>query len=65
VTRNLVAIRSNTDKHDIGKINITPVGDRYPPGPLEGQKTSRKDLGPIVRKVIPSWAWGGTSGEVD
>jgi hypothetical protein len=41
------------------------VGDRYPPGPLEGQKTSRKALGPIVRKVIPSWAWGGTFGEVD
>jgi hypothetical protein len=32
------------------------VGDRYPPGPLEGQKTSRKALGPIVHKVIPSWA---------
>jgi hypothetical protein len=40
-------------------------GDRYPPGPLEGQKTSRKALGPIVHKVIPSWAWGGTFGEVD
>jgi hypothetical protein len=41
------------------------VGDIYPPGPLEGQKTSRKALGPIVHKVILSWAWGGTSGEVD
>jgi hypothetical protein len=36
------------------------VGDRYPPSPLEGQKTSRQALGPIVRKVISSWAWGGT-----
>jgi hypothetical protein len=25
VTRNLAAIRSNTNKHGIGKINITPV----------------------------------------
>jgi hypothetical protein len=41
------------------------VGDRYPPGPLEGQKTLRKALGPVVCKVIPSWAWGGTSDEVD
>jgi hypothetical protein len=32
------------------------VGDRYHPGPMEGQKTLRKALGPIVRKVILSWA---------
>jgi hypothetical protein len=32
------------------------VGDRYPPGPLEGKKASRKALGLLSRKAIPSWA---------
>jgi hypothetical protein len=31
------------------------VGDRYPPGPLEGKKASRGALGQLPRKVIPSW----------
>jgi hypothetical protein len=34
------------------------VGDRYPPGPLEGKKASRKALGLLSRKAIPSWARG-------
>jgi hypothetical protein len=34
------------------------VGDRYPPGPLEGKKASRKALGLLFRKAIPSWARG-------
>jgi hypothetical protein len=41
------------------------VGDRYPPGPLEGKKASRKALGPLFRKAIPSWARGGMSGRMD
>jgi hypothetical protein len=41
------------------------MGDRYPPGPLEGLKTSRKALGPIFRKAISSWASGGASSKVD
>jgi hypothetical protein len=32
------------------------VGDRYPPGPLEGKKASRKALGPLFREAMPSWA---------
>jgi hypothetical protein len=32
------------------------VGDRYPPGPLEGKEASREALGQLPRKVIPSWA---------
>jgi hypothetical protein len=35
-----------------------PVGDGYPPGPLEGKKASRKALGLLSRKVVPSWARG-------
>jgi hypothetical protein len=41
------------------------VGDRYPPGPLEGKKASRKGLGPLFRRAIPSWARGGMSGRKD
>jgi hypothetical protein len=32
------------------------VGDRYPPGPLEGKKALRGALGQLPRKAIPSWA---------
>jgi hypothetical protein len=35
------------------------VGDRYPLGPLEGKKASRKALGLLSRKAIPLWARGG------
>jgi hypothetical protein len=41
------------------------VGDRYPPGPLEGWKASRKTPGPLFRKATPSWARGGITGRVD
>jgi hypothetical protein len=37
---------------------LVTVGDRYPPGPLEGKKASRKALGLLSRKVIPSWVRG-------
>jgi hypothetical protein len=39
------------------------VGDRYPPGPLEGKKVSREALGLLSRKAIPSWARGGLLAE--
>jgi hypothetical protein len=29
---------------------------RYPPGPLEGEKASRRASGQLPRKAIPSWA---------
>jgi hypothetical protein len=32
------------------------VGDRYPPGPLEGKKVSRGASGQLPRKAIASWA---------
>ena len=32
------------------------VGDRYPPGPLEGEKASCEATGQLPRKAIPSWA---------
>jgi hypothetical protein len=32
------------------------VGDKYPPGPLEGKKASREALGLLPRKATPSWA---------
>jgi hypothetical protein len=41
------------------------VGDRYPPGPLEGWKASRKTLGPLFCKATPSWARGGITGRTD
>jgi hypothetical protein len=41
------------------------MGDKYPLGPLEGKKASRKALGPLFRKAIPSWARGGVSGRID
>jgi hypothetical protein len=31
------------------------MGDRYPWGPLEGKKASRKALGLLSRKAVPSW----------
>jgi hypothetical protein len=31
------------------------MGDRYPPGPLEGEKASRGASGQLPRKAIPSW----------
>jgi hypothetical protein len=34
------------------------VGDVYPLGPLEGKKASRKVLGLLSHKAIPSWAMG-------
>jgi hypothetical protein len=41
------------------------MGDRYPPGPLEGKKASRKAPGSLFRKAIPSWAKGGTASRMD
>jgi hypothetical protein len=32
------------------------VGDKYPPGPLEGERASHGASGQIPRKAIPSWA---------
>jgi hypothetical protein len=39
------------------------MGDRYPPGPLEGKKASQEALGLLSRKAIPSWARGGLLAE--
>jgi hypothetical protein len=39
------------------------VGDRYPPGPLEGKKASREVLGLLSRKAIHLWARGGLLAE--
>ena len=39
------------------------MGDRYPPGPLEGRKASQEDLGPLSREAILSWARGGLLAE--
>jgi hypothetical protein len=41
------------------------VGDRYPSGPLEGKKASRKAPGSLLREAIPSWARGGTFNRTD
>jgi hypothetical protein len=46
-------------------IDLPVVGDRYPPGPLEGRKASRKAPGPLLREAIPSWAKGGTFNRTD
>jgi hypothetical protein len=35
------------------------VGDRYPPGTLEDNKTSQKALSLLSLEAIPSWARGG------
>jgi hypothetical protein len=37
---------------------LGPVGDRYPPGPLEGKKASREALGQLPRLIA-------LSGDVD
>jgi hypothetical protein len=42
----------------VGSKHKGSVGDEYPPGPLEGKKASRKVLGLLSRKAIPSWAMG-------
>jgi hypothetical protein len=31
----------------------------------KAKRPRERPAGPIIRKVIPSWAWGGTSGKVD
>jgi hypothetical protein len=46
-------------------MDIILVGDGYPLSPLEGSKASRKTLGPLLRKAIPSWARGGITGRMD
>jgi hypothetical protein len=40
------------------------VGDRYPPGPLEGKRTSRGVSGQLPRKAIPSWAGAKATSEM-
>jgi hypothetical protein len=39
------------------------VGEKYPPGPLEGKKASQVALGLLSRKAIPLWARGGLLAE--
>jgi hypothetical protein len=34
---------------------LTGVGDRYPPGPLEGERSSRGASGQLPCKAIPLW----------
>jgi hypothetical protein len=36
--------------------HVVGVRDRYPPGPLEGKKALREDLGLLPRKATPLWA---------
>jgi hypothetical protein len=43
----------------------TSVRGRYPSGPLEGWKASRKTPGPLFHKATPPSARGGISGRVD
>jgi hypothetical protein len=45
--------------------SLDDCGGRISPGSTGRLKDLAKALCPIFRKVIPSWAWGGTSGEVD
>jgi hypothetical protein len=37
-------------------VYIYSVGDRYAPGPLEGEKALLGALGQLPCKAIPSWA---------
>jgi hypothetical protein len=54
-TRNFLSNRRLTSEN-VNCVLEAHVGDRYPPGPLEGKKVSREALGLLPRKVIPSWA---------
>jgi hypothetical protein len=38
--------------------SIGNCGGRISPSPLEGKKASRKALGLLSRKAVPSWARG-------
>jgi hypothetical protein len=38
------------------------VGDRYPPGPLEGERSLREALGLLPRKAVYSWAGAKATG---
>jgi hypothetical protein len=40
-------------------------GDGYPRVHRKGKRPHKRPVGPIIRKVIPSWAWGGTSNATD
>jgi hypothetical protein len=64
----LLAILSNSGmirSTNNGVLGSDTVGDRYPLGPLEGKKVSRKAPGPLLREAIPSWARGGTCNRTD
>ena len=39
------------------------VGDRYPRVHWKDKRPHERPKGPINRKVIPSWAWGGMTSE--
>jgi hypothetical protein len=41
------------------------VGTDIPRVDQKDKRPHERPVGPIIREVIPSWAWGGTSSEVD
>jgi hypothetical protein len=44
---------------------LDPVGDRYPRVHQKSKRPHERPKGPINRKVILSWAWGGTTSKAD
>jgi hypothetical protein len=50
-------VHCSSDRAAARRSSAAPrVGDRYPPGPLEGEKDSRGATGQLPYKAIPSWA---------
>jgi hypothetical protein len=50
---------------DPGAQQIEVVGDGYPRVHQKDKMPREGPVGPIIRKVIPSWAWGGPPNKAD
>jgi hypothetical protein len=53
-----------------GKVHVGPItwevwGTDIPRVHWKDKRPRKRPAGPIIRKVTPSWAWGGTSAKVD
>jgi hypothetical protein len=42
-----------------------PVRDGYPRVHQKDKRSHERPVGPIIREIIPSWAWERTPSEVD
>jgi hypothetical protein len=69
--RAISANLANNRSTKLGTLNCSAhartvcVGDGYPRVHQKDKRPHERPMGPIIREVIPSWAWGRTPSEVD